>query len=110
MNAKEHDLESLAVRASRGDVQAKITFRQVFEPSLVHMVRLSLRTGQGPGPLARRALAEAQRLTGVAGAPQGDVSEHLVAKVVRRVCDGVMANMAAKPAPRHWSTDTVPAA
>jgi hypothetical protein len=110
MNAKEHELESLAVRASRGDLQAKATFRQVFEPSLIHMVRLTLRTGQGPSPLARRALAEAQRLTGVAAPPLGEVFEQLVAKVVRRVCDVVMTNMAAKAAPRHWSADTVPAA
>jgi hypothetical protein len=110
MSAKEHDLENLAVRASRGDLQAKISFRREFEPSLVHMVRLTLRTGKGPSPLARRALAEAQRITGAPGAPARDVSDNLVYTVVRRVCDGVMANMAAKAGPRHWSADTVPAA
>jgi hypothetical protein len=110
MNAKENDLGGLAFRAGLGDGAAKDALRRHLEPHIVRMVRCTLKTGAVTNPVAHRALAEARRIGGITRSPEGDVPEHIVSSVARRVLEGVMATLPATAAPRRWSIDTVPAA
>jgi hypothetical protein len=110
MNAKENDLSGLAFRAGLGDREAEDTLRRHLEPQIVRMVRCTLITGAGVNPVANLALAEARRIGGGARAPGGEIPEHIISSVARRVLEGVMATLPTKTGPRRWSIDTVPAA
>ena len=110
MNAKENDLNGLAFRAGLGDREAKDTLRRHLEPHIVRMVRCTLKTGAGANPVANLALAEARRIGGATRAPGGEVPEHIIWSVARRVLEGVMATLPTKAGPRRWAIDTVPTA
>src|ERR1700716_1819235 len=107
MNTNEHDLESLALRAGRGDRAAGAALRQQLEPQLVHIVRNTLKTGQETNPMAKRVLAEARRVADVPRQGGWDAPESLVSQVARRLCESVLGRLAGTVRPRHWALDTV---
>jgi hypothetical protein len=107
MNEKEYDLENLALRAGRGDLQAGATLRRQLEPQLVRIVRCTLRSGRDTSPLAKRVLAEARRVADLPHQAGYDAPERVVSFVVRRLCESLTTALAKAVQPRHWSVDTV---
>jgi hypothetical protein len=107
MQEQEYDLETLALRAGRGDRQAGATLRRQLEPQLARIVRSTLRSGRDGNPLAKRVLAEARRVTHLPQRPGYDAPEHVVSYVVRRLCESVATALAPTVQPRRWTLDTV---
>ena len=107
MNEQEYDLETLAARAGRGDLQAGATLRRQLEPQLERIVRCTLRSGRDTNPLARRVLAEARRLTHLPQQPGFEAPEHVVSFVARRLCESVTTTLTHAVQPRRWTLDTV---
>ena len=100
MNANEQDLESLALRAGRGDRAAGAALREQLEPQLV-------RSGRDTNPVAKCVLAEARRVAFVPRQGGWEAPESLVSQVARRICESVLAGLGAAAAPRRWALDTV---
>jgi len=107
MNANEQDLESLALRAGRGDRAAGAALREQLEPQLVQIVRHTLRSGRDTNPVAKCVLAEARRVAFVPRQGGWEAPESLVSQVARRICESVLAGLGAAAAPRRWALDTV---
>jgi len=110
MNVNEHDLETLALRARRGDPAAGAALRQQLEPQLRRIVRNTLKTGRDSNPVARRVLAMARRVADVPPQAGWEAPESLVSQVARQVCESVLARLGGQGGaarPRHWAAETV---
>jgi hypothetical protein len=90
-------LEILAARAAQGSSAAAARFREELETYLARMVRRALRGGTGSAALDGWILAEVEQAAADRGGPGGD-PERLLAPVVRRLCQSVLARLRQRPA------------
>lgn len=107
MITREHDYESLAFRAGRGDREAGATLKRQLEPQLMRIVRHTLKTGRDTNPLAQRVLAEARKVSPTPSPESWTVSDSFVAQIAKRLCDTLVAGLAGAVQPRQWLVDTV---
>jgi hypothetical protein len=85
-----NDIQLLAARVREGDPAATGELRRELESKVRHLVRRTLRTGASNSPLARRILAEAERLSSTGG--ESD-REALIACVARGICETVLGQL-----------------
>ncbi len=114
MNSASHDLQTLATRASRGDVIALAELQQALEPQMVHIVRRAMRTGVQPSGLTRQIRATAKNLCADGRGSLADsrpshpeLRKRLISRVAERVCDTLLSRLGAGFSPGLASRDTI---
>jgi hypothetical protein len=102
-----NELQTLAARVGKGDPSATATLRHEFERQLVYIVRRTMRTRTGTSRLARRILAEADRVPPDGGDDPHADRERVVRQVVRRISDSVIDRLQPGAADSWVACETV---
>jgi hypothetical protein len=101
------DLGELATRVGKGDAAATASLRRAFEDQLVHIVRRTIRVGNGSSVLAKRILAEAERLAPNGWKSPSSEREWVVDQITQRICASMIDRLQPAPAVAWGARETV---
>jgi hypothetical protein len=107
MKAKHNTLEALATEARRGSSRTRASFRNHMEHEFIHIVRRSLRDGQGKSPLDRKIRAEARRIAMESATNPLQNQERLIRMVAQSLCASVITNLPTGPAEVRFADETI---
>lgn len=93
MYEQTNPYRDLEQRIRQRDYAAAVEMQRNLEPKMVHMVRYTLRSRKAATPLARRILAEVDRLPRLPRAWLPDEEEGVVRNIAHRVCASMIDRM-----------------
>jgi hypothetical protein len=102
-----HELQYLVTRVGAGDPTAVAELRRELEGRMVPIIRRTMRTRTGSSTLARRILAEAERVAGKPGGWSSEEREGIIPRVARRVCEAVITGLRPGASENRLAMETV---